>query len=176
MNIAPCAVRNADPIRSRKPAGPVPLFRRIDWNLRIFAACLMLTLLLPAFAGAANEGCADATVSVQVQSEDDSSSYYVVSTTVNPDARAKKQKAERVTLVVDAKLAVEGVDRSGVPYREEVPLEFRLTGVRFGTYSRTVKGDIRGPRVNRHILGVTIQQITCQWQEPNDENEDSTVS
>ena len=111
-----------------------------------------------------------------MQSEDDSYTYYVVSTTVTPDAKAKKQHAERVTLLIDAKIAIEGVDKDGVPYREEVPLQFRLVGVRFGSYSRTVKGPIRGPRVNRRILGITIQHVSCQWQEPSDESEDSSVN
>jgi hypothetical protein len=51
-----------------------------------------------------------------------------------------------------------------------------LAGVPYGSYSRTVKGAIRGPRVNRRILGVTIQRVSCQWQEPADESEDNSVN
>ncbi len=111
-----------------------------------------------------------------MQSEDDSYTYYVVSTTVAPDAKAKRQHAERVTLLIEATMAVEGVDKSGTPYREEVPLQFRLAGVRYGSYSRTVKGPIRGPRVNRRVFGVTIQRVSCQSQDPSDDSTDSSVN
>ena len=50
-----------------------------------------------------------------------------------------------------SRIAAEGVNKDGVPYREEVPLHFRLVGVRYGSYSRTVKGAIQGPRVSRHV-------------------------
>jgi hypothetical protein len=112
---------------------------------------------------------------VEVQAEDSEYTYYVVSTTVTPDAKAKKEKAERVTLEIDARLAAQGVDKDGAPYREEVPLHFRLAGVRYGSYSRTVKGDIKGPRVNRRVLGITIQRVACARQDPSDETEDSSV-
>ncbi|HVN09872.1 MAG TPA: hypothetical protein VMV61_12910 [Patescibacteria group bacterium] len=131
-------------------------------------------LLFP--AGALPDGCSDATASIQVQTEDSQTTYYTVSTTVAPDAKAKKDKADRVGLEIDARLAAEGVDKSGAPYREEVPLHFRLSGVHYGSYSRTVKGAIRGPRVNRRILGITIQRVSCLRQDPSDESEDSSVN
>jgi hypothetical protein len=133
-------------------------------------------MLLSAGVGAAPDGCSDSTASIQVQSEDDTYTYYVVATTVSPDARAKKEKAERVSLEIDARIAAEGVNKDGVLYREEVPLHFRLSGVRYGSYSRTVRGAIQGPRVNRRVLGVTIQRVSCRWQDPGDETEDSSVN
>jgi hypothetical protein len=176
MKTARSNYRNVKRSPNRTPGLALRPSCRIDRDLRILAVCLILAMMLPALAGAAPDGCSDASASVQVQSEDASYTYYVVATTVTPDAKAKKQKAERVILLVDAKLAVEGVDKDGVPYREEVSLQFRLAGVRYGSYSRTVKGEIRGPLVNRHILGVTIQRVACQWQEPGDETEDSSVT
>jgi len=143
--------------------------------MRILARFAMLALVLAASAAAFADGCSDVRAAIEVQSEDADYSYYVVSTTVAPDASAKKAKAERVTVNIDARLAAEGVDKDGVPYREEVPLHFRLVGVRYGSYSRTVKGEIRGPRVSRHILGITIQHVACDCQDPSDESEDSTV-
>jgi hypothetical protein len=145
-------------------------------DLWILALSLALAMMFPARAGAAPDGCSDSSAGIQVQSEDTSYTYYVVSTSVSPDARAKKQHADRVTLLIDATIAVEGVDKNGVLYREEVPLQFRLAGVRYGSYSRTVKGPIRGPRVNRRVLGVTIQRVSCQWQEPSDDSSDSSVN
>jgi len=144
--------------------------------MRTLVTCAALALILSASVGAVPEGCSDARASIEVQAEDTDYTYYVVSTTVSPDAKAKKDKAERVTLEIDARIAAEGVDKDGVPYREEVPLHFRLSGVRYGSYSRTVKGEIRGPRVNRRILGITIQRVSCAWQDPSDETEDSSVS
>jgi len=144
--------------------------------MRTLVTCAALALILSASVGAVPEGCSDARASIEVQAEDTDYTYYVVSTTVSPDAKAKKDKAERVTLEIDARIAAEGVDKDGVPYREEVPLHFRLSGVRYGSYSRTVKGEIRGPRVNRRILGITIQRVSCVWQDPSDETEDSSVS
>ena len=81
-----------------------------------------------------------------------------------------------MSLEIDARIAAEGVDKDGVLYREEVPLHFLLFGVRYGSYSRTVKGTMQGPRVNRRVLGVTIQRVSCRWQEPGDETEDSSVN
>jgi len=153
----------------------IPLYVSQELRMRTLALCLALLILHPFIAGAAPEGCTDASASVQVQAEDSDYTYYVVSTTVTPDAKAKKEKAERVSLEIDARIAAEGVDKDGVPYREELPLHFRLVGVRYGSYSRTVKGTIQGPRVNRHILGVTIQRISCRWQDPSDETEASSV-
>lgn len=144
--------------------------------MRILVRCAILALIFSASAGAAPEGCAEATASIQVQAEDSNYTYYVVSTTVNPDAKAKRDKAERVGLEIDARIAVGGVNKDGVPYREELPLQFRLSGVRYGSYSRTVKGDIRGPRVNRQILGITIQRVACVRQDPSDESEDSSMN
>ena len=143
--------------------------------MRILVLCAVLAVMFSASAGARPDGCADATASVQVQTEDSDYTYYVVSTTVTPDAKAKRDKAERVIIEIDASLAAEGVDKDGVPYREEVPLHFRLAGVRYGSYSRTVKGTIKGPRVNRRILGITIQRVGCVRQDPGDETEDSSV-
>jgi hypothetical protein len=144
--------------------------------MRIWIPCVILALIVSPSAAAAPEGCADATATIQVQAEDSDHSYYVVFTTVTADPKAKKDKAERAGLEIDARVAVAGVNKDGVPYREEVPLHFRLTGVRYGSYSRTVKGDIRGPRVNRHILGVTIQRVACIPQDPTDESEESSVN
>jgi hypothetical protein len=144
--------------------------------MRFLLICSILGLTLSAAVAASPDGCAEATAAVQVESEDDSSTYYVVATTVAPDSRAKKEKAERVTLEIDASIAAEGVNKDGAQYREEVPLHFRLAGVRYGSYSRTVKGPIQGPRVNRHILGITIQKVACSWQNPGDETEDSSVN
>ena len=143
--------------------------------MRILARFAIIALILAASAVAFADGCSDARASVEVQSEDADYTYYVVSTTVSPDAAAKRAKAERVTVLIDARIAAEGVDRDGAPYREEVPLHFRLAGVRYGSYSRTVKGDIRGPRVNRRILGITVQRVACDCQDPSDESEDSSV-
>lgn len=143
--------------------------------MRILAFCAILTLVLSTGVGAIPDGCSDATASIQVQSEDDSYTYYVVSTTVNPDPRAKKEKAERVVIEIDARIAAEGVNRDGALYRDEVPLHFVLSGVRYGSYSRTVKGEIQGPRVNRRVLGITIQRVACHWQDPGDDTEDSSV-
>ena len=143
--------------------------------MRILILCAILGDLLSAPV-AIPDGCVDATVSIHVQAEDSDYTYYVVSTSVTPDPKAKKDKAERVGLEIDARLAAEGVDKSGAPYREEVPLHFRLSGVRYGSYSRTVKGDIRGPRVNRHILGITIQRVSCLRQDLSDETENSSVN
>ncbi len=143
--------------------------------MRILTLCTLLALILCASARALADGCSDARATVEVQSEDSDHTYYVVTTTVSPDADARRAKAERVTVEIDARLAAEGVDKDGAPYREEVALHFRLVGVRYGTYSRTVKGEIRGPRVNRHILGITIQRVACSCQDPSDETEDSTV-
>jgi len=145
--------------------------RLLPWALGI-----CVTTILLSSARAAPEGCSEATAAVQVQAEDDTYTYYVVSTTVSPDAKAKKEKASRVTIEIDGRLAAEGVDKDGVPYRQEVPLHFRLRGVRYGAYSRTVKGSIQGPRVNRHVFGVTIQSFSCVWQDPSDETEDSSVN
>ena len=150
--------------------------RATGLETRILVLCAVLAVIVSGAAGAAPEGCADATASIQVQAEDSDSTYYVVSTTVNPDAKAKKEKAERAGLEIDARIAVEGVNKDGVPYREEVPLHFRLSGVRYGSYSRSVKGAIRGPRVNRRILGITIQRVACVRQDPSDESEDSSVN
>jgi len=144
--------------------------------MRILVLCAILALSFSASAGAAPEGCTDATAFIQVQAEDSNYTYYVVSTTVNPDAKAKKDKAERVGLEIDARIAVEGVNKDGVRYREEVPIHFQLSGVRYGSYSRTVKGAIAGPRVNRHILGITIQRVACLQQDSSDQNEDSSVN
>jgi hypothetical protein len=145
--------------------------------VRLSTLFLALALVLPAPSTAfADEGCSSSTAGVEVQSEDASNTYYTVSTTVAPDNQAKKDKAERVVVEIDAKLAAEGINKDGVPYREEVPLHFKLVGVRYGTYSRTVKGAIVGPQVNRHILGVTIQKISCSRQDASDQNEDSSVS
>jgi hypothetical protein len=144
--------------------------------MRSMIILAILAVIVSTSAGAAPEGCADATASIQVQAEDSDITYYVVSTTVNPDAKAKKDKAERVGIEIDARIAIEGVNKDGVRYREELPLHFRLSGVRYGSYSRTVKGDIRGPRVNRHILGITIQRVACVQQESSDQNEDSSVN
>jgi hypothetical protein len=144
--------------------------------MRLLILSMILALLVTASAGATPEGCSDASASILVQAEDSDYTYYVVFTTVNPDAKAKKDKAERVGLEIDARIAVEGVNKDGVPYREELPLHFRLSGVRYGSYSRTVKGDILGPRVNRHILGITIQRVVCVPQAPSDESEDSSVN
>ena len=149
---------------------------RIGLAVPALAICLALTVLLPARRAAADEGCSSASAKVEVQTEEASYTYYVVSTAVAADAQAKKEKAERVIVEIDAKLAAEGVDRDGVPYREEVPLHFRLVGVHYGSYSRTVKGEIRGPQVNRRILGITIQRVACQRQDPGDQTEDSYVS
>jgi len=132
--------------------------------------------LVPVAARAVPEGCSESTASVRVESEDTNNTYYVVATTANQDARAKKEKADRVTLEIDAKMDVEGVDKDGAPIREEVPLHFRLAGVRYGSYSRTVKGPIRGPQVNRRILGINIQRVSCVWQDPGDETEEATVN
>lgn len=137
---------------------------------------LCLAMILSSSARAVPDGCSDATASIQVESEDSEYTYYVVSTTVTPDARARKEKAERVSLEIDARLAAEGVDKDGAPYREEVPLHFWLSGVRYGSYSRTVKGAIQGPRVNRRILDITIQRVSCRWQDPSDDSEDSSVN
>jgi len=144
--------------------------------MRILCLCAILAVILSAAVGAVPDGCADATATVEVQAEDSEYTYYVVSTTVTPDAKAKKDKAERVTLEIDARLAAQGVDKDGAPYREEVQLHFRLAGVRYGSYSRTVKGDIKGPRVNRRVLGITIQRVSCVRQDPSDETEDSSVN
>ena len=144
--------------------------------MRLLLLFAVFAMLVSAGVSAAPDGCSDSTASIQVQSEDDSYTYYVVATTVTPDPRARKEKAERVTLEIDARIAAEGVNKDGVPYREEVPLHFRLAGVRYGSYSRTVKGAIRGPRVNRRVLGVTIQRVSCRWQDPGDETEDSSVN
>jgi len=144
--------------------------------MRSMIILAILTVIVSTSAGAAPEGCTDAAASIQVQAEDSNYTYYVVSTAVNPDAKAKKDKAERVGIEIDARIAVEGVNKDGVRYREELPLHFRLSGVRYGSYSRTVKGDIRGPRVNRHILGITIQRVACVQQESSDQNEDSSVN
>jgi hypothetical protein len=145
-------------------------------EMRILIVSVILTLLVPAPAGAAPEGCSDASASILVQAEVSDYTYYVVFTTVNPDAKAKKDKAERVGLEIDARIDAEGVNKDGFRYREEVPLHFRLSGVRYGSYSRTVNGDIRGPRVNRHILGITIQRVACVRRAPSDESEDSSVN
>ena len=150
--------------------------RSTELEMRILVLCAILALIFSAAAGAAPEGCADATASIQVQAEDSGYTYYVVSTAVSPDAKAKKDKAERVGLEIDARIAVQGVNKDGVPYREEVPLHFRLSGVRYGSYSRTVKGGIQGPRVNRRVLGITIQRVACVQQAPSDESEDSSVN
>jgi len=144
--------------------------------MRVLALNLILAVIVSASVGAAPEGCSDAAASIQVQAEDSNYTYYVVSTTVNPDAKAKKEKADRVGMEIDARIAVEGINKDGVRYRDELPLHFRLSGVRYGSYSRTVRGDIRGPRVNRHILGITIQRVACLQQEPSDQNEDSSVN
>ena len=144
--------------------------------MRIMIILAILAVIVSTSAGAAPEGCADATASIQVQAEDADYTYYVVSTTVNPDAKAKKDKAERVGLEIDARIAVEGVNKDGVRYREELPLHFELSGVRYGSYSRTVKGAIPGPRVNRHVLGITIQRVACLQQDSSDQNEDSSVN
>ena len=176
MKLAPAIARIGKSCSCRSPVFSPQSSRRIELRLRIPALCLVLAMMVPARTGAVPDGCSDATAGIQVQSEDDSNTYYVVSTTVSPDAKAKKQKAERVTLFIDAKIAIEGLNKDGVPYREEVALQFRLVGVRYGSYSRTVKGTIRGPRVNRRILGVTIQRVSCQSQEPADESEDSSVN
>jgi hypothetical protein len=145
--------------------------------MRICALFLMLTVILPASPiASADEGCSSSTATVEVQSEDTSNTYYLVATTVAPDDQAKKDKAERVVVEIDARLAAEGVDKDGAPIREEVPLHFRLVGVRYGTYSRTVKGAIVGPTVSRHILGVTIQKVSCQRQDASDQTEDSSVN
>ncbi len=143
--------------------------------MRNLTLCALLAMILFASARAFADGCSDARATVEVQSEDSDHTYYVVTTTVSPDADARRAKAERVTVEIDARLAAEGVDKDGAPYREEVTLHFRLVGVRYGSYSRTVKGEIRGPRVNRHILGITIQRVACSCQDPSDETEDSTV-
>ena len=150
--------------------------RATELEMRILVLCAILALIFSASAGAAPEGCTDATAFIQVQAEDSNYTYYVVSTTVNPDAKAKKDKAERVGLEIDARIAVEGVNKDGVRYREEVPIHFQLSGVRYGSYSRTVKGAIAGPRVNRHILGITIQRVACLQQDSSDQNEDSSVN
>ena len=143
---------------------------------RLFAGCLVIAVLLPASPLAlADEGCSSSSATVDVQSEDASNTFYTVATNVAPDDRAKKDKAERVTVEIDAKLAVEGINKDGAPYREEVPLHFRLVGVRYGSYSRTVKGAIVGPTVNRHILGVTIQHVACSRQDASDQTEESSV-
>ena len=144
--------------------------------MRSMIILAILAVIVSTSASAAPEGCADATASIQVQAEDSDYTYYVVFTTVNPDAKARKDKAERVGLEIDARIAAEGVNKDGIRYREELPLHFRLSGVRYGSYSRTVKGDIRGPRVNRHILGITIQRVACVQQESSDQNEDSSVN
>jgi len=161
-----CWMRNPSAVRSGRTA-----LRFFPWAL-----CICLSTVLLSSARAAPEGCSDATVAVQVQAEDDTYTYYVVSSTVAPDARAKKEKASRVTLEIEGRIAAEGVDKSGAPYREEVPLHFRLRGVRYGAFSRTVKGPIQGPRVNRHVFGVTIQSVSCVWQDPSDETEDNSVN
>ena len=159
------------------PKSIYPGFQRAtELEMRILVLCAILALICSASAGAAPEGCTDATASIQAQAEDSDYTYYVVSTTVNPDAKAKKDKAERVGLEIDARVAVEGVNNDGVRYREEVPLHFQLSGVRYGSYSRTVKGAIAGPRVNRHILGITIQRVGCVQQDSSDQNEDSSVN
>ena len=150
--------------------------RSTELEMRILVLCAILALIFAASAGAVPEGCTDATASIQVQAEDSDYTYYVVSTTVSPDAKAKKDKAERVGLEIDARIAVEGVSKNGVPYREELPLHFRLSGVRYGSYSRTVKGAVQGSRVNRHILGITIQHVACVQQAPSDESDDSSVN
>jgi hypothetical protein len=147
----------------------------MEWEMRNLSLCAILAVMLSTAVGAVPDGCADASATVEVQAEDSAYTYYVVSTTVSPDAKAKKDKAERVTLEIDASLAAQGVDKDGAPYREEVPLHFRLVGVRYGSYSRTVKGDIKGPRVNRRVLGITIQRVACSRQDPSDETEESTV-
>jgi len=144
--------------------------------MRTLLLCVLLSLIYSASTGAVPDGCSDSTASIQVQSEDDSYTYYVIATTVTPDPRAKKEKAERVSLEIDARIAAEGVNKDGAPYREEVPLHFRLSGVRYGSYSRTVRGTLQGPRVNRRVLGVTIQRVSCRWQDPGDETEDSSVN
>ena len=144
--------------------------------MRTLGLGMILALVFSASAGAVPDGCSEATASIQVQSEDDSDTYYVVATTVTPDPKAKKEKAERVSLEIDARIAAEGVNKDGALYREEISLHFRLRGVRYGSYSRTVKGPIQGPRVNRRILGVTIQRVSCVWQDPGDETEDSSVN
>lgn len=144
--------------------------------MRALACCAVLAVILSASAGAVPDGCSDASASIHVQSEDSESTFYVVSTTVTQDAKAKKDKAERVSLEIEARIAAEGVNKDGVPYREELPLHFRLVGVRYGSYSRTVKGAIRGPRVSRHILGVTIQRVSCLRQDGADETEDGSVN
>lgn len=141
----------------------------------MMALGLCLAMILSSSAGAVPDGCSDASASIEVQTEDSSYTYYVVATTVSPDQKAKKEHAERVTVEIDARIAAEGVDKDGAPYREEVPLHFRLSGVRYGSYSRTVKGPIRGPQVNRRVLGVTIQRVSCRWQDPSDDTEDSSV-
>ena len=145
--------------------------------MRICAILLALAVVLSASpVVSADEGCSSSTATVEVQSEDATSTYYTVGTTVAQDDRAKKEKAERVTVEIDARLAAEGVNKDGVPYREEVPLHFKLVGVRYGTYSRTVKGAIQGPQVNRHVLGITIQKVSCSRQDATDQTEDSSVS
>lgn len=144
--------------------------------MRIPVLCAIVGVILSFPAGALPDGCSDARVTIDVQAEDSDYTYYVVSTAVSPDAKAKKDKAERVGLDIDARIAAEGVDKSGAPYRQEVPLHFRLSGVRYGSYSRTVKGGIRGPRVSRHILGITIQRVSCLRQDSSDETEESSVN
>ncbi|HMD31357.1 MAG TPA: hypothetical protein VKG84_05575 [Candidatus Acidoferrales bacterium] len=145
--------------------------------MRICALFLMLTVVFSASpVASAGEGCSSAAATVEVQSEDTTNTYYLVSTTIDPDEKAKKDKAEKVVLEIDARIAAEGVNKDGVPYREEVSLHFKLSGVRYGSYSRTVKGAIVGPQVNRHVLGVTIQRVSCSRQDNADSSEDSSVS
>jgi len=145
--------------------------------MRPCALFLTLALLLPAMpAASADDGCSSSTAGVEVQSEDASTTYYTVSTNVAPDDRAKKDKAERVIVEIDAKLSAEGVNKDGAPYHEEVPIHFKLVGVRYGSYSRTVKGPIVGPRVSRKVLGVTIQKVSCSRQDASDQTEDSSVN
>ena len=150
--------------------------RATELEMRILVLSAIIALIFSASAGAAPEGCTDAAASIQVQTEDSDYTYYVVSTTVNPDAKAKKDKAERVGLEIEARIAVEGVNKDGVRYREEVPLHLLLSGVRYGSYSRTVKGAIAGPRVNRHILGITIQRVACVQQDSSEQDEESSVN
>lgn len=176
MKLAPAIARFGKFRPRRNPVLSPQRSPRTGLDLRFPALCLALAMMAAVRAGAVPDGCSNASAEIQVQTEDDSYTYYVVSTTVSPDAKAKKQKAERVTLLIDATLAVEGVDKSGAPYREDVPLQFRLAGVRYGSYSRTVKGPIRGPRVSRRVFGVTIQRVSCQWQDPSDESSDSSVN
>jgi len=115
----------------------------------------------------AQEYCESPHALLSVESERAPYTYITVATDLTPNNRAKKILNSDVAYVhVVGALEVEGkVFTKDYKKRETIPLDFTVEA-RFGHFTVVHRESIKGPMVERRVLGVSITNVECTGVHP----------